>query len=66
MATIILLLCLVIIGSFFSAALVLFFQRKKRQGSLQLCLGFITIILFYYAIYNDWISIPEHLADYGR
>ncbi|MFH5184898.1 hypothetical protein ACHHV8_20885 [Paenibacillus sp. TAB 01] len=52
-------LFILIMGSFFSGALVLFFQRKLKLGFLFLILGFIASFLFYYSIYQGWITLPS-------
>lgn len=52
-------LFILIMGSFYSGALVFFFQKKLKWGFLMLLLGFIATFLFYYAIYQGWISVPS-------
>jgi len=58
-ATIVLMLCLIVMGSLVSAAFVLFFQRKMKIAFLFLALGLISMFMFYYAIYNGWLALPE-------
>ncbi|OXM88217.1 hypothetical protein [Paenibacillus rigui] len=55
-------LFILIMGSFFSGALVLFLQRKKNWGFLMLVLGGISTFLFYYSIYQGWITVPAQGA----
>ncbi|MBE1443366.1 MULTISPECIES: hypothetical protein [unclassified Paenibacillus] len=52
-------LFILIMGSFFSGAVVLFFQKKTKLGFLMLVLGAISTFMFYYSIYQGWVTVPS-------
>ncbi|GAA4853498.1 hypothetical protein GCM10023310_35540 [Paenibacillus vulneris] len=52
-------LFILIMGSFFSGAVVLFFQKRTKLGFLMLVLGAISTFMFYYSIYQGWVTVPS-------
>ncbi|MCP3772891.1 hypothetical protein NLX71_06080 [Paenibacillus sp. MZ04-78.2] len=59
MATIILIVCLIVMGTFFSLAFVWLFQKKKGLAISFTILGLASAFVFYYAIFEGWLQLPE-------